>query len=201
MTPECSFVDDHRVKSIPYPPEIGAVSHNVGFIDVKAKPDLIDSLHEIEGLPNLKKLLSYFSGESSPFFSIGCGRWINQQSDGRYFSRVYVEFAFNYPKIAHRVNYYSLFEAFTADAKTAKIGTFSRCEWRVSPISLTSQRFMISSCTIWIHLVDQPTPAAALKACDKSFLLLDRYFRSLKVQHGSGLPIFGPSLAAQIVPD
>ena len=201
MIVECSFVDDDRVKSIPYPPEIGANSLNVGFIDVKAKPELIGSLHELEGLPNLKKLLMYFSEETSPFFSIGCGKWITQQFDGRYRSCGYVEFAFNYSKLAHRQNYHSMFENFGRYAKDAKIRAFSGYKWRVSPILLTAQKIEMRSCAIWIDCVDHLSNSTALNAYDKSMGLLVRYFRGLPVRHGSERPIFGLSSASQIVRD
>lgn len=191
MKIECFFVDDERQKSIPYPQEIRADSINAGFFDLKSRPDLATKIVEAMGLPSLLSLVLFFSEKTSPYFSIGCEKAVWIEDNGRYAARGYIEFAFNYRKLAHRQNYKSLYENFTATTRKAKIGGLSSFEWRVSPVSIDAAGIIIESCTIWTKVTDQITKELALKHYDKSMRFIEKYFREIAAPHGSEKPIFG----------
>ena len=58
---------------VPYP----NVDHadgkkNYGFLDVKANPELIDSIPEVQGWPEFKQLLQVINGPESSLMSLGC---------------------------------------------------------------------------------------------------------------------------------
>lgn len=191
MKIECFFVDDERRKSIPYPQEIRADSINAGFFDLKSRPDLATKIVEARDLPSLLSLVQFFSEKASPYFSIGCEKAVWMEENGRHAVRGYIEFSFNYRKLAHRQNYQSMHEKFEASVGKAKIRGLSSFEWRVSPISIDSAGIILESCTIWTKVADQSTVELALKRYDQSMRFLENYFREIAAPHGSEKPIFG----------
>lgn len=191
MKIECFFIDDERQKSIPYPQEIRADSINAGFFDLKSNPDLATKIVEARDLPGLLSLVQFFSEQASPYFSVGCEKAVWMEESGRYAARGYVEFSFNYRKLAHRQNYQSMYENFKASVGKAKIRGLSSFEWRVSPVSIETAGIILESCTIWTKVTDQVTKELALKRYDKSMRFLESYFREIAAPHGSEKPIFG----------
>jgi hypothetical protein len=191
MKTKCFFLDDERQKSIPYPQEIRSDSINAGFFDLKTTPDLATKIVEARDLPHLLSLVKFLSEKASPYFSIGCEKAVWMEENGRYSARGYVEFSFNYRKLAHRQNYQNMYDNFKASVGKAKIRGLSHFEWSVSPIFVESTGITIESCSIWTKVADQVTKELALRRYDQSMRFLESYFREIEAPHGSEKPIFG----------
>ena len=61
-----------KVLPIPYPPVDREGSSNHGFTDLRAHPELIDQIPELEGFSELRGFIEALNSSSGPFRSLGC---------------------------------------------------------------------------------------------------------------------------------
>ena len=80
---------------------------NLGGLDLRNKPELIDSIHELDDFPEKKVLIRWLNLENGDFITFGCDcGYINDVYTG------YIEFAYYEVGRATINNYQKLFDAF-----------------------------------------------------------------------------------------
>lgn len=91
--------------AVPYPPAHRPEAPdrpNNGFIDLRDRPDLVDSIMEVSDLPGLRAVLKVLNSKNSPLMSLGCERQLNlldQQDAGLGQPTCYLN---SYTEIAYR---------------------------------------------------------------------------------------------------
>ena len=85
------------------------------FIDLRAHPEQIDLIGELDGRPAMREQIMLLNARSSPFFSIGCERSVSRlrRQDGSpiWKTTSYVQFAFVEPGRCEVANYVPLARA------------------------------------------------------------------------------------------
>ena len=183
------ITQDERVKPVPYGPDFRSDSLGYGFVDLKDNPDRVTEIVEARDLPGLQRLLRFFASRDSPFFSIGCEKAVSDQGGSRFAVGGYVEFAFNFPTLAHFENYEMLQKGFEKKLVKARVSGLQYFEWKVSPIDLSRVKIRMMSCTVWIGLSELPSKDLAAKRYDEALRILASYFEGI---------VFPPSPQGQI---
>jgi hypothetical protein len=152
VTPQVFLTIETRSKAIPYPAASNADSQNFGFKPLKGKPDKIAKIQEAKGMPGIVKLLQALNAKDSPFFSVGCEKYIGDYHDGLFYVRGYVEFAFNYGPLLRDIQYMSLFKGFTDYVAKNPLSKGWSVNWDLQPAHFTSAKIDGYSCCLWLHV-------------------------------------------------
>jgi len=141
---------NEQPKEIPYPPASNAFSQNFGFRVLKGNLDKIESIQEAEDSECIRRFLRSLNSGESPFFSVGCEKSFNQDTNG-YWAKGYIEFAFNYRKlVSDATHYFPLFFHFNryiADYIKERDVQFW---WELQPARFKAANCDGFSCCIWI---------------------------------------------------
>jgi hypothetical protein len=112
-------------------------SSNFGYIDLKKNIRLIDEIPELKDRPEMRSLIEELNSENSFFHSVGCDAWDheNPHRAGEWFSRGYVQVAFEIREFNHGHNWDSLFASVNSfDANLTVSNEIGLDLWR-KPVS------------------------------------------------------------------
>lgn len=82
---------------IPYPKEIDAELHNLGYFDLKKEPQRIAEIYELAGWPEFQEFIALINRKDSFFKSLRCDVWFASLPQHPQFTRIavgYVTIAF-----------------------------------------------------------------------------------------------------------
>lgn len=104
-------VRNNHWKGIPYPASLHGANSNHGFKALKGRPESeIRDVPEARKLPELQDALVRLNAVDSPYFTVGCEKSFNEEANGKYWARGYLEFAANYYEMASEAqNYFAAF--------------------------------------------------------------------------------------------
>lgn len=140
------------MKSIPYPAATSGDSQGFGFKPLKGKPEKVGSINEVKDLPGVADLLRAINGAATPFFSVGCEKYIGPYDDGSFYARGYVEFAFNYPEFLRDVQYMALFKRFNDFIVEKPMPPQWTVNWQLQPAHFKKVDTHGYSCSMWMHV-------------------------------------------------
>lgn len=152
MAAQVFLTIDSRSKSIPYPAASNADSQNFGFKPLKGKLDKVDRVRELSEIPGVADLLRAINASETAFFSVGCEKFIGPNTDGTYYVRGYVEFAFNHPEFLRDVQYMALFATFNRYIVDKPMTEEWSVNWHLEPAFFQKVDTSGYSCCMWLHV-------------------------------------------------
>ncbi len=144
LTVEC------RRKDIPYPAETHKHSQNYGFKSLKGKPEKAEKIQEAIGFPGIIHALKAINASDSPFFSIGCEKYIGPHEFGGYYARGYIEFSFNYSRMVSFPQAADLFRTFSGYCDERGLPDGVTYNFDLQPAHFVRAKIDGYSCCVWI---------------------------------------------------
>lgn len=152
MTAQVYLTIGTRPKNIPYPASSSGGSQGFGFKPLKGKPDKVAGIKEVSEVPGVADLLRSINASETPFFSVGCEKYIGPYDDGSYYARGYVEFAFNHPEFLRDVQYMALFKHFNDYVSGEPLRPEWSVNWELQPAHFKKVKTDGYSCCMWLHV-------------------------------------------------
>ncbi len=167
---------DERTKRIPYPPETHPDSQNYGFRSLKGKPDRAAKIKEANGFPGMIAALRSLNSDGSPFFSIGCEKYIGPQEFGGFYARGYIEFAYNYSQLVNFAQTADLFRVFSAFCSAREIDPRVTYNFDLQPAHFATVNTDGYSCCLWTRTGDHASIAEAKQSYNDAVKTLAEFF-------------------------
>jgi hypothetical protein len=112
---------------------------NYGYRMLKNRVEEISLVPETRDDPALAELLHVLNSEESPFFSIGCARWL-KENEGLPWISGYIEFSFNYLELTQDAqNYFRLFFEFHYFVRDQKSDLPVYFDWEIQGATFGSR--------------------------------------------------------------
>lgn len=129
---------------IPYDPDKGDSSGNNGFIDLVAHPERIDEIHELDGYPELKRLVKFLNSEASKFVSLRVDTiddyFKNPPFSNSRFSFITISFRNSHP-VADREYFVEFYNHFKPFAEKRQLPDSSLARFYIVPLWIPSTGF------------------------------------------------------------
>ncbi|ATF04056.1 hypothetical protein PhaeoP75_04457 (plasmid) [Phaeobacter gallaeciensis] len=172
MSSQVFLTVEDRQKDIPYPPETHQDSQNFGFKPLKGKSEKVDKIQEAKGFPGIIAALKAINVQDSPFFSIGCEKYIGPEQYGGYYARGYIEFAFNYARMVSFPQAADLFRCFSIYYAQHEIYEYTTYNFDIQPAYFVKAKTDGYTCCVWIRTGHHASHKEAEQAYNKAVQLL-----------------------------
>jgi hypothetical protein len=166
---------ENRKKDIPYPAETRRDGQNFGFKSLKGKSGKTEGIQEAKGFPGIISVLLAINDVGSPFFSIGCEKYIGPEKFGGFYARGYIEFAFNYRKMVSFQQAADLFHDFSVFCSQKEIPEGTNYNFDLQPAYFTRAKVDGYSCCVWTKTVGHANHAEAERAYNDAVQFLGEF--------------------------
>jgi len=170
---------EDRCKNIPYPPESHQESQNFGFKLLKGKIDKAEKIQEAKGFPGIISALKAINAKGSPFFSIGCEKYIGPEQCGGYYARGYIEFAFNYAQMVSFPQAADLFRSFSNFCYNHKTPESVTYNFDLQPAHFVKAKTDGYSCCVWTRTGGHKTHEDAERAYNSAVEFLGNFIGAI----------------------
>jgi hypothetical protein len=175
---------EDRTKDIPYPAESHQDSQNFGFKPLKGKPEKVAKIQEAKGFPGIIAALESINEYESPFFSIGCEKYIGPEQFGGFYARGYIEFAFNYTKMVSFAQAADLFRLFSEFSSQRGVPASTTYNFDLQPAHFRKAMVDGYSCCVWIRTGGHPDYDRAQNAYNEAALFLGDFIDGMGAPAG-----------------
>ena len=158
-----------RGKVVPYPGDHGRF--DLGFRDLKGRPELVDTLPGLDADPALRALLKAMNGTATGLFSVACACDAVHVERGHRHSG-YVEFALNSQYgVQQAENYFPVFVAFQ---RYLHLHRFERAsfDWEIEDAAFTAVNVYGFTCSVHVHTDHVDSAAMARADWEKALEIL-----------------------------
>lgn len=170
---------DTRRKHIPYQSETHDGSQNFGFKILKGKLHKIDSIQEAKGFPGIIHVLRALNESNSPFFSIGCEKYIGEQPFSGFYARGYIEFSFNYAIMANFANLAEFFRMFSIHCANSNTRSGDSFDFNMQPAHFKKIGLDGYSCCVWIRTGEHSSYSEAEQSYNRSAIFLAKFIETV----------------------
>lgn len=168
-------------KVVPYPGIQHASSRNYGFINVKSKPEEAAKIVEAQDSEALKDAIVRINHADTPFFTIGCEKAFNQK-DGIFWTRGFIEFAFNFCELVGDAQaYFPPFFHFNNRLLNTKFDLRVSFEWQLEGNFFKDGNCNGFSCVVWITTGDCLTDGESRKIWETSVRIVADHLAEWKL--------------------
>lgn len=143
-------------KTIPYQPARASNRRSTGFINLKARPEAIAQIPDIEANDQIKAALTAINSPETGVFTVGChaGKIID---DARRQASGYIEFAVNdQTLVCEAATYFGLYLQFHNRLALSKFEHAVKFEWVIMPAVFTATSLRGFTCSIKINTALYP---------------------------------------------
>jgi len=141
--------------TIPYPPRKRRriQSNNYGFIDLRGKPNAVESIPEVKDSPELANLLCLLASNESSLWSLGCDIGKHIDPDGWNVTGGYVQVIFKDYASKNYEDYEKLGKSMVSMIERESVSYFWKVEFFVSDVQLNLDEFNSETCSlhIWFY--------------------------------------------------
>ena len=147
---------------------------------LKGRPEAAAGIAGAEASGALKDALVKINADTTPFFTTGCGRSCNGQTGG-FWTRGYIDFAFNYIEIAKdSPNYFLLFEQFNRHILESAFDVPVEFNFQLEAAHFEKIAAVGYTTCVWITTAEFPSPDESQKAWNQGICFLKDFLCSFE---------------------
>lgn len=158
----------NRTKIIPAVDPKDPTAGGSGFRPLKGTPEEASGISAVETSGALKDALEKINTVTTPFFTTGCGTSCNAEASS-FWTRGYIEFAFNYIEIARdSPNYFLLFEQFNRHVIDTALDLPVEFNFQLKAAHFAKIAAVGYTTCVWITTAELPSVEESQKAWNQA---------------------------------
>jgi hypothetical protein len=182
--PQMLFTIKEGSKGIPYAGtgvrDDGTENH--GFFILKGKPAEASAIAEVQDNPPMKNALVAINDSSTAFFTAGCEKSFNHDSEG-YWAKGYIEVSYNYVELASDAqHYFKLFFDFNNRIRNMRFDAPIQYHWELEAAVFTDVSWQTHGFTVgvWIRTASFESQGEVQNVWAQGVDFLVEYFKGIK---------------------
>jgi hypothetical protein len=160
--------------------EARSASSGPGFVSLKGKTELVETVPETEESGALRHALEKINTAGTPFFTTSCGISVNSDEGGCW-ARGYLGFCFNYVEIARdSPNYFLLFEQFNRHLLDSSFDLPIEFHFQIEAAHFSGINDIGYAASVWITTAEFPSTDPAVMIWNQGIGLLADFLSSFE---------------------